>query len=111
MKNKELINLLNRAAAALETPADLTDAEKQHVIEDLAIAAQNIGVTPVEPYFPKGNMPNTYRQLMEACQQMNEDQLDSNISVQFDDEWMPAELRINEEDDVLDANHPVIYVP
>lgn len=36
----ELFNLLNRAAAAIETPADLTDDDRTALIEDLAVAAQ-----------------------------------------------------------------------
>lgn len=40
--SKERASLLNRAAAALETPGDLTEEEKQHVIEDLVLAAKEV---------------------------------------------------------------------
>ncbi len=35
MKTRDTINLINRAIAALETPADLTREEVGHLIEDL----------------------------------------------------------------------------
>jgi hypothetical protein len=35
MKKRDLINLLNRAAAAIETPADLEHNEVQYLLEDL----------------------------------------------------------------------------
>lgn len=38
----ELRNLLNRAAAALETPEDLSREDKQNLIEDLVTAAKNL---------------------------------------------------------------------
>jgi hypothetical protein len=57
----------------------------------------------------------TYRELLSAIQQMNDEQLDSNITVQdpAEDEFHPAELRIMDgnEQDVLDDYHPVIYIP
>lgn len=37
----EFFNLLNRAAAAIETPADLTDDDRAALIEDLTVAAQS----------------------------------------------------------------------
>lgn len=39
MSKKDLINLLNRAAAGFETPDDLTEEEKTHLVEDLVVAA------------------------------------------------------------------------
>lgn len=44
-QSRDLTNLLNRAAAALETPADLTDQERQELIEDLTSAAEPQPVT------------------------------------------------------------------
>lgn len=38
----ELVNLLNRAAAALETPDDLTEEEKAYLIEDLVVMAAHL---------------------------------------------------------------------
>jgi len=57
---------------------------------------------------------NTYRKLLWALQQMNEDQLDATITVEdpCQDECFPAELRIaGTEHDSLDENHPIIYIP
>lgn len=42
VKKRDLINLLNRAAAALETPNDLTQEEKDFLVEDLVVAAKNL---------------------------------------------------------------------
>ena len=42
MKTKELVNLLNRAIAALETPKDLSPTDKQDVIDDLTYYANQI---------------------------------------------------------------------
>lgn len=42
MKPRDLAALLRRAAAALETPKDLTKAEKTHVIEDLLAEADKV---------------------------------------------------------------------
>lgn len=39
---KELIALLRRAAAAIETPGDLTKEELEHVAEDLNIKATEL---------------------------------------------------------------------
>jgi hypothetical protein len=39
MEVKELINLLNRAAAGLETPGDLTKLDLDELIEDLTVMA------------------------------------------------------------------------
>ena len=36
MKNRDIVNLINRAIAALETPDDLADYEKYELIEDLS---------------------------------------------------------------------------
>lgn len=41
-KPRELTNLLNRAAAALETPADLSVSDKEALVEDLVVAARCI---------------------------------------------------------------------
>lgn len=38
----ELVNLLNRAAAALETPDDLTEEDKAYLIEDLVVMAAHL---------------------------------------------------------------------
>lgn len=40
MKTRDLINLLNRAAAAIETPNDLSEVETIELIEDLIVAAE-----------------------------------------------------------------------
>lgn len=42
MKTRDLLNLLNRAAAALETPKDLTPKERAELIEDLLHAAKSL---------------------------------------------------------------------
>ena len=42
MKTKELVNLLNRAAAALETPQDLNPFEIEDLTRDLTITAREI---------------------------------------------------------------------
>lgn len=42
MKTKDLVNLLNRAAACIETPGDLTSEEISQVAEDLVEAAKEI---------------------------------------------------------------------
>ena len=42
MKARDLANLLNRAAAAIETPGDLSDRERVDVVEDLTTAAKEI---------------------------------------------------------------------
>lgn len=39
---KEVADLLSRAAAALETPADLTEQEKQELVEDLTVMEQGV---------------------------------------------------------------------
>lgn len=43
MKIRDLVNLLNRAAAALEDPGALSDRELVDLIEDLTQAAQDLG--------------------------------------------------------------------
>ena len=40
MKTRDLVNLLNRAAAALETPGDLEPGDVEALIEDLTVAAK-----------------------------------------------------------------------
>ena len=42
LQTHEMKNLLNRAAAALETPGDLSGNDKKNLIEDLAVAAKEI---------------------------------------------------------------------
>ncbi len=42
VKTKELTNLINRAAAALETPGALTPTEQRELIEDLVIMAKEV---------------------------------------------------------------------
>ncbi len=51
MKRKDFINLLNRAAAALETPCDLSKEEVAHVIEDLTTVAQKIEAKELDLHF------------------------------------------------------------
>ncbi len=58
-------------------------------------------------------MAITYRELLKNLQKLSEDQLDSDVTVELglSDECFPAEFRIcGEEHDVLDEDHPVIYV-
>jgi len=45
MKTRDLINLLNRAAAAIETPNDLNEAEIIELIEDLIAVADAMEMT------------------------------------------------------------------
>jgi hypothetical protein len=40
MKNRDRINLINRAIAALETPEDLSREDIAHLIEDLDTLAE-----------------------------------------------------------------------
>ncbi len=40
LKKRDLANLLNRAAAALETPDDLNELEVSELIEDLVVEAR-----------------------------------------------------------------------
>lgn len=42
MKARDLANLLNRAAAAFETPNDLSEDEKAELVEDLTTAAAEL---------------------------------------------------------------------
>lgn len=42
MKKRDLVNLLNRAAAAIENPADLNHNEVQELLEDLLTAADEL---------------------------------------------------------------------
>ena len=42
MSARDLAALLNRAAAALETPADLTPSDVDALIEDLCVAAEEV---------------------------------------------------------------------
>lgn len=42
MKERDLVNLLNRAAAAIETPNDLNDQERDELVEDLTVAANEM---------------------------------------------------------------------
>lgn len=42
MKNRDLKNLLNRGAAALETPQDLNEQERKDLAEDLTAAAKGL---------------------------------------------------------------------
>jgi hypothetical protein len=41
MKRRDLVNLLNRARAALETPKDLTPRQVADLIDDLYLAADD----------------------------------------------------------------------
>lgn len=55
------------------------------------------------------NPIRTYRDLLEALKGFTPEQLDSNITIEHDDEFYPAALRIvGEEQNVLDPGHPVI---
>lgn len=45
MKPRELASLLRRAAAAIETPDDLSNEERMHVVEDLCVAADQTEVS------------------------------------------------------------------
>lgn len=42
MKRKDLVNLLNRAAAAIETPGDIELVELNYLVVDLLVAATKI---------------------------------------------------------------------
>lgn len=56
----------------------------------------------------------TYKDLLEKLQGLSESQLNCNITVELgpEDEFYPAEFRISgDENDVLDPDHPVIFVP
>lgn len=46
MKNRDLVNLLNRAAAAMETPSDLSGHDLVCLIEDLREEADTLGSLP-----------------------------------------------------------------
>jgi len=69
----------------------------------------------MKPAYVNNETVKTYRELQNALNQMNDEQLDSTITVHDGptDEFHPAELRIMDGEvcDVLDDNHPVIYVP
>jgi hypothetical protein len=55
----------------------------------------------------------TYNDLLIELQGLSNEQLYSQLTVELDwvDEYYPASLRIcDKEHDVLDENHPVIYV-
>jgi hypothetical protein len=55
----------------------------------------------------------TYRELRKALEDLTEDQLNCDVTVEaaLSDECSPAELRTCGEDhDILDEDHPVIYV-
>jgi hypothetical protein len=62
----------------------------------------------VDALLSKGSI-NTYRQLKEALELLTEDQLDANISVLHQDEYYPAEFRIDDEGSVLDEKHPILF--
>ena len=42
MKTKDLKDLLSRARAALETPADLSEQDMAELVEDLAVAVDTL---------------------------------------------------------------------
>lgn len=55
----------------------------------------------------------TYRKLREALNDLTEEQLDCDVTVEaaLSDECSSAEFRVcDEEHDILDEDHPVIYV-
>lgn len=68
MKTRDIRNLLNRAHAALETPADLTEQDKQALIEDLSVATR-------EPEPEQPSDEHRYRNYYEHC------------DTQWDDTW------------------------
>jgi len=53
----------------------------------------------------------TYRQVKMYLDRLHESQLDCDLTVQIDDEFLTADFRIMAETDVLESNHPVIYIP
>ena len=48
-----------------------------------------------------------YRDLLSALQQMNEEQLNCDVTMEFDGELYPAHIILNY-DDRLDIGHPVV---
>lgn len=42
MKKRDLVNLINRAKAAIETPEDLSKEEILYLVEDLVIVLESI---------------------------------------------------------------------
>lgn len=55
MKNRDLKNLLNRAAAAIETPQDLNRTQEIELLEDLTVAAKQLDVDAQEDA-PRGRV-------------------------------------------------------
>lgn len=55
----------------------------------------------------------TYRQLLAALQQLNDEQLECNLTI-FDasEEYVPVKVKIEfeQDDDVLDKGHPFILI-
>jgi len=60
------------------------------------------------------NKSQTYRELLQSLLALDEKQLSMTVTVEMgpEDEYYPAELRITDSGhEVLDENHPVIFVP
>lgn len=54
-------------------------------------------------------MTITYRDLLNKLQKLNENQLNSDITVQIDDEFYKATMYLTDNKiDILDEGHPVI---
>jgi len=54
-------------------------------------------------------MTITYRDLLNKLQKLNENQLNSDITVQIDDEFYKATMYLTDNSiDILDEGHPVI---
>jgi hypothetical protein len=55
----------------------------------------------------------TYKQLQDYISRMTPEQLDQNVTVWIDDEFLPvdhAELVDNNEEDRLDDGHPILVI-
>jgi hypothetical protein len=79
------------------------------------IPVKTTPVTTVLIIANKENTMITYRQLQQYIEKMNEEQLDSNVTIHLDsiDEFLPvhhAELVNDNEEDRLDDGHPVLIV-
>ena len=57
MSKQDLIALLYRGSAAIETPGDLTRDEREHVAQDLAQAANDL--TDLWADTDRGDIPRT----------------------------------------------------
>jgi hypothetical protein len=50
----------------------------------------------------------TYAELAAAIGKMTQEQQDMELTLEFNGEFFPAEIRIVDESDILDAGHPVV---